>query len=212
MYSENHDVQTASRRKYVSRVRAGAAEQTRARILAAAEALLEAEPYQTFSLEAVALGAGVTRLTVYNQFGGLRGLLEALFDALAGRAGISRVGDAVTAHDPAAGVALLTSIFSGFWASSRRALRRLYGASVADPVLAQSLSERNERRRRLLARIVRPLAVQRRLSAGQTDDLVDTLFVLTSFPVFDQLCEGRDAEATRLLIQHLIRETIASAP
>ena len=60
-------------RRYVSSVRAAAAEKKRAEVVQAARDLLGAGGGAgAFSLEAAARQAGVTRLTVYNQFGSRR--------------------------------------------------------------------------------------------------------------------------------------------
>ena len=78
------------RRAYVSSVRTAAAAEKRDRVLkAAAKALRQDASIAHFSLDSVAKAAGVTRLTVYNQFGSRRGLLEAVFDELlATRSGV----------------------------------------------------------------------------------------------------------------------------
>ncbi|WP_404558819.1 TetR/AcrR family transcriptional regulator [Bradyrhizobium niftali] len=55
------------------------------------------------SLDAVAKAANVTRLTVYNQFGSRRGLLEAVFDDIARRGRLGRLDDAVDDPDPEKG-------------------------------------------------------------------------------------------------------------
>jgi AcrR family transcriptional regulator len=202
-------MQAEVRKSYVSRLRAERASGTRVRILAASEAVLETEPYEPFSLDAVARRAGVTRLTVYHQFGGRRGLLEALFDALAARAGMTSLADAVAAADPEASVPLVVTAFCRYWGSARRALKRLYGAMAADPDLAQGLGERNERRRRLFTAIARRLDEQRGIGETQMNELVDVLFTLTSFHVFDQLSEGRDGATTRAVIQRLADDALA---
>ena len=63
-----------------------AAEQTRARIIAAARALLTSSGGLVgFTVDAVAKQAGVSRMTVYYQFDSKAGLLDALFDDLAER-------------------------------------------------------------------------------------------------------------------------------
>jgi len=74
-------------RPYRSPLRAAAAGITRKRIINAASALLGApKGFEGFSLDAVARKARVTRLTVYNQFGSRRALLEEVFDDIAARA------------------------------------------------------------------------------------------------------------------------------
>lgn len=59
-----------STRRYVSSVRTAAAAAKRGRMIEeAARSLREDASIANFSLDAVAKAAGVTRLTVYNQFG-----------------------------------------------------------------------------------------------------------------------------------------------
>src|SRR5882757_5692163 len=79
-------------RPYRSSLRAAIADETRTRIVAAARTLLGGgKDLPAFSLDGVARQAGVTRLTVYNQFQSKRGLLEAVFDDLARRGGLSEL-------------------------------------------------------------------------------------------------------------------------
>src|SRR5258705_10911531 len=62
----------------------------RDRILRAALELLQLDNIAAFSLEAVARRAGVTRMTVYNQFGSRAGLLEELFHLMIERESFSK--------------------------------------------------------------------------------------------------------------------------
>ena len=75
-------------RPYRSGLRAKAALVRQQRILDAAIGVLRGAGAGGFSLESVARAAGVTRLTVYNQFGSRRALLEAVFDARAETGGL----------------------------------------------------------------------------------------------------------------------------
>src|SRR5215831_21218833 len=143
-------------RRYKSPGRDAAASQTREKILAAAAAMLgTAKDIDDFSLEAVAKKAGVTRLTVYNQFGSRRALLEAVFDERAVRGGLHRLVEAMATSDPHDGLLQVTAIFCEFWTFDPGTLGLLHAAGASDPDLAQSVGERNERRRRLLAALVR---------------------------------------------------------
>src|SRR5262249_62227896 len=97
-----HDV---SPRAYNSPSRIVAATKTRQCIVAAAAAILgTAEGISGFSLQAVAEKAGVTRLTVYNQFGSRRALLEAVFDDMAVRGGVHRIPRVMAGFPPAGAV------------------------------------------------------------------------------------------------------------
>src|SRR5579871_5367050 len=105
-----------SPRQYQSPARAAASDRTHARIAAAAAALLRSpDGIRKFSLEAVARAAKVTRLTVYNQFGSRRALLENVFDALAERGGLHQIGLAMAEADPHAGLRRMVDIFCDFW-------------------------------------------------------------------------------------------------
>jgi AcrR family transcriptional regulator len=95
--------------------------------------------------------AGVTRLTVYNQFGSRSALLEAVFDERAARGGLHRIAGAMAASDPHAGLLQVIAIFCDFWSYDPRALGRLHAAGASDPEFDASVRERNERRRRLLS-------------------------------------------------------------
>jgi AcrR family transcriptional regulator len=164
------------------------------------------------SLDSVARAAGVSRLTVYNQFGSRRGLLEAVFDERAERGGLHRVPEALSEPDPRAGIARLIEIFCAFWNFDREPLGRLFSASAADPQLRRSLRARNERRRKVLAILVGRLVSGQEVRATAADDLVDVLFALTAYPMFAELVE-RDREAAEAcrLIQMLAEGAIAGA-
>src|ERR1700737_5433233 len=103
------------RRAYVSSVRAAGAAEKRDRVIAAAaRSLREDASIASFSLDSVAKAAGVTRLTVYNQFGSRRGLLEAVFDEIARQGGLSRIEEAMAMPDPGMALDRLVEIFCHF--------------------------------------------------------------------------------------------------
>jgi AcrR family transcriptional regulator len=193
------------KRGYRSPKRDSAAEQTRARIISAANRQLRsAKGLQSLSLESVAAQAGVTRLTVYNQFGSRRGLLEAVFDDVAFRGGLHRLPEAMAEKDPRAALRRLVAIFCEFWYFNRRMLGQLNGASVADPRLERAIRERNERRRKLLTVIVQRLEGADRAAPEVFDEVVDVLFVLTSHAVFAGLADkDRSVETVCRLVQDL---------
>src|SRR5258706_16381651 len=103
-------------------------DKTRGRVLAAARKLLLAKNFSGFSMEAVARKADVSRLTVYYQFESKAGLLEALYDYIARRGEIQRLGELFrNAHDPLATLNDFILVFARFWASDRNVIRRLHG-------------------------------------------------------------------------------------
>src|SRR5437667_12079745 len=175
-----------SPRRYSSPGRAAAASQTRERIVAAAAAILgSAKGVEDFSLEAVAKAAGVTRLTVYNQFGSRRAVLEAVFDVVAVRGGLHRLAEAMTDPDPHVALARIITIFCAFWSFDPGALGLLHAVGSSNPEFAESVNARNERRRRLFTILVRRIAEDISLRHAPLRpkaqrDLVDILFALTS--------------------------------
>lgn len=207
-----------SPRSYNSPGREAAASQTRERIVAAAAALLgSAKGVEDFSLEAVAKAAGVTRLTVYNQFGSRRAVLEAVFDVVAVRGGLHRLAEAMTDPDPHAALVRIIAIFCAFWSFDPGALGLLHAVGSGNPEFAESVSARNERRRKLLAGVVRRIAgdtaVQHAaLRPKAQRDLVDVLFALTSFAFFSQLTTGgRSADAACRMVQELAQDAVRRA-
>lgn len=184
-------------RSYVSPVRAAVAAGKREAVVGAAVDLLRgAQDLTGFSLEAVAKAAGVTRLTVYKQFGSRRGLLEAVFDACAAQAGLERLAGVMSQADPRAALAALIDVFCDFW--SEPAVVRLHQAGVLDGELAQALAARGERRRRALTVLVGRAAPNAGDQAWR--ETIDLLFGLTGPAMFETLAAGRArAEAAGII-------------
>jgi AcrR family transcriptional regulator len=189
------------KRRYDSPARAAAAEQTRARLVETAARMLADQPnIAGFSLEAVAKAAGVTRLTVYNQFGSRRGLLEAVFDGVAAGSGLAgRVAGAMQMSDPRAALAGLIAVFCAFW-QEVRPVARLHDAAASDPELAEAVSARNERRRHAIT------VLMGRMGKGEDRDQIDLIFTLTSYRTFEALRAGRTGEeACRIVTETCLR-------
>jgi AcrR family transcriptional regulator len=199
-------------RRYHSPGRTEAAEQTRARIVAAAGELLSTTGVHGFSLESVGKAAGVTRLTVYNQLGSRRALLEAVFDERAARGGLHRIAAAMANDDAHTAIRRVIEIFCDFWGSDREALASLHDACSGDVEFADSLRARHERRRRLLTQLVRRLVERGAVRAKNATDLIDFLFVLTSIQVYTQLTAGkRSKKAACAMIQAAAEDAVRRA-
>jgi AcrR family transcriptional regulator len=195
------------KRAYVSSVRSEAAAEKRDRVIeAAANLLREDASIARFSLDTVAKAAGVTRLTVYNQFGSRRGLLEAVFDNIARQGGLHEIADAMAMPDPLLALDRVIEIFSSFWARDA-AIGRLHEAMATDPEFAEALLERNERRRKLARMLVGRL-VAKTASRRAREDAVDMIFALTSYPMFAMLNQGRSTGEVRQLVQTACRAAV----
>jgi AcrR family transcriptional regulator len=164
-------------------------DRTRSRILAAARALVSDLGPES-SLGKVAARAGVSRITVYNQFGSKAGLLEAL-SAEAGPPH-GRVAPEKTAGDPADELKLRIEQACAVWAADPRLHRQLAGRPQSEPSdHDHSLAER--------------LAAYDRLRPGcSIKEAEDVIGILTSFPAFDRLHkEGR--RSTSAVAEILLR-------
>src|SRR5882757_5856676 len=195
------------RRAYVSSVRTAAAAEKRDRVIdAAAKVLRDDTSISSFSLDGVAKAAGVTRLTVYNQFGSRRGLLEAVFDEIADRGRLVRLQDAMAVPDPRAGLDRVIEIFCDFW-DSDTAVGRLHDAMALDAEFAQALLARNERRRQTLGTLIARMA-QGRVPSSVQRDAVDLIFALTSCAMFRMLASERSTKAICGLVQDAARAAV----
>jgi AcrR family transcriptional regulator len=193
-------------RRYRSHVRAAAADATRRRVIAAGRALLNAgQSGAAFSLDAVARKAGVTRLTVYNRFKSKRGLLEAIFDDTARRGGLNELQGVFEEPDVRKALQCYVAIFCRFWAMHARLFPKLAAVARLDPEIAASLSQRVERRRQVL----RTLS-ERCANVPDRQGLVDVLFAVTGFEVFDLLSvNARSAAAVEVIMQQLAADALA---
>ena len=195
------------KRAYVSSVRSEAAAEKRDRVIeAAANLLREDASIARFSLDTVAKAAGVTRLTVYNQFGSRRGLLEAVFDDIARQGGLHEIADAMAMPDPLPALDRVVEIFCGFWARDA-AIGRLHEAMATDPEFAEALLERNERRRKLVRMLVGRIAAKA-ASRRAREAAVDMIFALTSYPMFAMLGPDRSAAEVRDLVRSACRSAL----
>src|SRR4029079_4948542 len=197
----------SKRKAYRSELRDAAVDVTRTRVMQASRRLLTGgKDLPAFSLDAVAREAGVTRLTVYNQFESKRGLLEAVFDDIAERGGLFELRSVLAEADAMASLRRVVAVFCRFWASHDRVLAKLAGMTKLDRDIAASLKQRTERRRGVLTVLVK------RLARGRApDDLVDVLFTLTSFETFEALSvRQRSAAAVEALIWQLVEDYVRS--
>lgn len=182
-------------RPYVSAKREAAAAKKRDAVIAAASQLLNDGPAMV-SMEAVAKAAGVTRLTVYKQFGSWRGLLEAVFDANAEKGGLMRLRELMQLPDPRAALFACIDLMCEFW-GSHPGFTKLHSAAGLDPEFAEAINARNERRRLLFASLLARMTGDDKAKA----DATDLLFGATSMPMFRILIESRTPSEVAALLK-----------
>lgn len=175
---------------------------TRERILAAARELAVEEGFRGFTMERVAERAGVSRMTIYYQFGSRRELLESLFDSLAEAGRLDRLPEILREPDPRLGLGEFIRRFCEMWATDPEGIRKLRAWRVVQAG-EEALHERDEWRREGLAQLVgRIHEAYGTVPETDTGDVVDVLQVLTGFEAFDTLAaRGRSVEEIVVLLQ-----------
>lgn len=197
-----------SPRPYDAPERRRAADAGRDRILAAARELLNLDDVGSLSLDAVARRAGVTRMTLYNQFGSKAGLLGELFDVLIERDAFSKMPAVFQEPDVGAAFDQLVAIFGRFYTDNRPLLARLAVAAGSDSDLEEVIRAKNQRRRRNVAALLERMPAT--LSpAVRPSELVNVLDVLLNFPTFDGIAgPSRTPKAVVPHMQHIIRSVL----
>lgn len=205
MYTKNKNM---SQRSYESPARAAAAAVKRERMVSAAMALLRAEDNPAgMSLDAVAKAAGVTRLTVYNQFGSRRGLLEAVLDKLASEAGFDKVASVMALPDPFEAFDQLVELICRAWARDVL-MARLHAVAAVDPEFREAMNLRMDRRRVAIGALVQRMASGKEVDQQRCGDVLDLLCTMTSYAVFAAL---RTPERSPDLIAAMMKSACATS-
>ena len=185
-----------SPRSYSMEKREAATNETRLRILEATRQILADESEEALSMEAIASRADVSRLTIYYQFKSRPGLLEALYDYLAMKGNMRRMGEVFHEADPNAALDRLVSVFVGFWSSYRVVIRRLRAMAALDPEIRQGIESRDARRHHIAQKILKPMAEAAKKKHDSEDfgTTADVIAMLTGFATYDALATAGHAE------------------
>ena len=199
-----------SPRAYRLGQRQEASEKLRTKAVETARKLLMARNGLTeFSMERVAQKTGVTRLTLYNQFGSKVGLLEGVYDDIARCGKIAERLEAAFHHaDPGDSLDAVVEAFVHFWNAERLAIRRLRSMAVLNPDF-KGATERDVRRRHVLQEVLGRFVDQGGMIVPDMEEKTDTLLMLTSFESFDTLArKGTSIPQIVARIQSLVHATI----
>lgn len=186
-------------------------EETRERILEAARNLIVAPAgFANFTMEAVAREAGVSRMTVYNQFASRSRLLEATFERIRTLGRFDDVAVAWQHPDPLERLADFIGRVGRIWGAERVLFQRLYALAALDPDFARVLQPRLERRRLALVTFVS--ALHERVGSPALADhgeLGNVLYAIVSFNTFEALArDGRTFDDVMPIVLRLAREAI----
>lgn len=207
MGSEGHpeNEATPGKRRYAGTRRAAATAERRDAIVATAVVMLRDGGAAKLSLERVARAAGVTRLTVYNQFGSRQGLLAAVAEVLAQAGGMARLADAAREPDAEVGLAMTVERFCRFWAGDA-AVGNIRAAIGADPEVAAALASRLALRRDLITGLV--ARIRPEWDDARRTDAVDLVRVLIDHPSVTALSCDRSPDLVAKLILDACRAVL----
>jgi AcrR family transcriptional regulator len=179
-----------SKRPYHLGLRQKSIDRNRAQILRAARAVFSKAGFHGAGLEEVALRAGVSRKTVYYQFGSKMGLLEALVSEL--ETSVAQPGRIQIIIQQSGRRAVLDYFaeVGKFWGRNHEIMRVLHGVAATDADARKVLDRHDLARRKRLTTFVERLARRDELRQNWTSSrAVDLLWLLSSFASFDQLVE-----------------------
>jgi AcrR family transcriptional regulator len=140
---------------------------TRARILDAAWEMVEGGRLDALTMAAVAKAAGVSRQTVYVQFGTRAGLLVQMVrerDAANPRG--ERVAVALDAPDPVEALSTLTRELAGWWREIHPVAHALFAAALTDEAARAAWDDRMAHLHEFSALVVARLADAGLLASG----------------------------------------------
>ena len=187
--------------------RAAASAATRRGIIDAARELLATYQWQHFTVEAVANRAEVTRVTVYNQVGSKRGLLNAVLADLTERAGMDQLLTETQHLSPSEACEVIVRRTCRFWHSERQLLRPLFGLAAVDHEVASILAQREQWRGNQMQRLVQRLTTETTTASSfDQPEVLAGVIAMTSFPAYDALAAVADnPDRAAQLLTHLIR-------
>jgi AcrR family transcriptional regulator len=205
------------KRPYQSPVRQRQADDTRARIAAAARKLLEEHGYAGMTMPAIAKKAGVAVATVYAVFGSKTGILSEILDAARFDESYQNlVREAMHTSDPRERLRFPARIARRIYESEHSVLDLLRGAGTVAPTLARSEAERECTRYDAQAGMIQFLVRSRTLRPGlDPQHARDILWSLTSRDLYRLLVRERGWTAQQYedwladtLVEALVRPAV----
>jgi AcrR family transcriptional regulator len=188
-FTDNTESDTQRRRP---RGRPKGSEATRTRILDAASSLIVDSGYHSISLDGIAEKAGVSRRTIYDQFGSKRGVLEGIMKQIAERDLPELLAAVSQAKDPIEALRKAIPLSVAFTDRNTRMVLIFYAQAINDPDFRAAWEYAEQNRWNNLRRIVEWLAREGKLAEDWTlDHATDWLHSLTSYRLHDELVVKR---------------------
>lgn len=184
--------------------RTRAVEAARGKALAAACELLADPSCREFSVDAVARAAGVTRATLYNQFGSRAALLLSIFGELGRRMKAERIYTAMRLAEPEQALDATLRESTRAYARQQEPIRKVFALAALDQELRVEVQRSERQRRRSLSHLALRL-----VEAGHTRSAVgaaaELLAALTSFQAFEALSFDVGPRLTERRLAQLVR-------
>lgn len=181
-------------------LRPSGVERRRRQVIAAVRERLVGAGYEALSLAGVAADAGITRVTIYRQFGSKLGLLQAVAEdlTLRGRAA-ERLDAAVAIPDAPTAFRTMISELCRFWNTDPPLFRRLLSLAEVDPEARTVIETRDQSRHEGIRALVGRLAGEGRLRAPFGPAEASSVIIgVTSFATCDQMSRALGIGLTRL--------------
>ena len=165
-----------------------AAAETRQRIMDAARELLFTEELRELSLHEVAADAGVTRSTIYQQFGSKGELLLAVVNDALDRANVQRVRKVLQDPDATAALRGLMRESTRFWAGEYALFSGIKRLAQVDEAIAHVNETKEGVRQGHITNLIGRLVQQGRLRPELSEERAAAMLnLLLSYETYDQL-------------------------
>ncbi len=180
------------RRTYTLHKRAQAAQDTRLSIVEATRTLLEETGYPDISLDDIARKAGVSRQTIYVQFGSKSGVLQALGEHIEQAALEGLIPTLLQASNPVEAFRMGLERVVSFYEHNAQVLHNLHAQTVYDASYATVWRDKQQEIWRNTRRLVEWLDREGCLSAAwSVEEATDWLWAASSFESYHQLVRER---------------------
>jgi AcrR family transcriptional regulator len=185
---------------------------SRDRILEATEALILDGGFAQATVSELAGRAGVSRATVFSQFGSKLGVLEALAVRCAGGPTMRAIRDAVALDDPDRIVAAVVDATCEHWERQGHILLTLKAITELEPGAIALIDEQRTDQRTSMETVVRTLRRGERGGDLPAAQLVAALHMVTSAESFMELRRnaGLSLKATKAVLQRTAAGLVAT--
>ena len=176
------------KRPYRLGLREATVQAHRVRILDATRKVFSIAGYHGAALEEVALRAGVSRKTIYIQFGSKLGLLDALLSDLESTAELPDRVQVIMQKPARQALAEYFAEVCRFWNRNEAVMRAIIGLAATDAAAGKVVDMHDGARRRRLSSFIKLLSARAELARGYPQSAaVDLMWLLSSFAAYDHL-------------------------